>query len=237
MLVSLPFVAKRFVAVIPVVEAWVRTDVDAKMFCVKVLRNLRVEDPRENVPVTDGVVLPAITRRSVGVVEPRPRLPLPKRVRSCVPEEEATANGFTPGLPCTLKLKVEDVALIPATVPLSKSDDVARVVAVNHRVAKPVAPPVIDAVIARDDVDTHLVEVPDVWRTIPMVPAELVVSRKAPRRVRLVAEALVIRKLVEEPLVAKKLVAVALVILPLVAKRLVAVRPVEDDWVITDVEA
>ena len=215
------------------------TEEDAKMFCVKVLRKRSVEDPRENVPVTDGVVLPAITRRSDGVVEPIPTLPLERIEKYEAPDEEATLNGLRLEVEdgCTLKLKVEDVALIPATVPLSKSDDVARVVAVNHRVAKPVAPPVIDAVIARDDVDTHLVEVPDVWRTIPMVPAELVVSRKAPRRVRLVAEALVIRKLVEEPLVAKKLVAVALVILPLVAKRLVAVTPVEDDWVRTDVEA
>ena len=207
------------------------------MFCVKVLRKRSVEDPRENVVLADGVMFPATWRRSVGAATPIPIFPLPRTVRSCVPEEEATANGFTPGLPCTLKLKVEDVALIPATVPLSRSDDVARVVAVNHRVAKPVAPPVIDAVIARDDVDTHLVEVPDVWRTIPMVPAELVVSRKAPRRVRLVAEALVIRKLVEEPLVAKKLVAVALVILPLVAKRLVAVTPVLEELVRTDDEA
>ena len=57
------------------------TDVEAKIFCVKVLRNLNVEDPREYVPVTEGVMLPATVSLSVGVVEPIPMFPLAKIVK------------------------------------------------------------------------------------------------------------------------------------------------------------
>ena len=53
-------VVKRLSEVSPVVDAFVRTDVEAKILEVKVLRKRRVEEPREKVVSTDGVVLPAI---------------------------------------------------------------------------------------------------------------------------------------------------------------------------------
>ena len=50
-------------------------------------------------------------------------------------------NGLTPDEPCTLKVIVEEVALIPATVPLSMKSPVPSVVAESQRVTKPVVPP------------------------------------------------------------------------------------------------
>ena len=121
------------------------TEEDAKMFCVKVLRKRSVEDPRENVPVTDGVVLPAITRRSVGVVEPMPMLPLARIEKYEAPDEEATLNGLRLEVEdgCTLKLKVEEVALIPATVPLSIKVEVAIVFGPVYLTPYPLTPPEI----------------------------------------------------------------------------------------------
>lgn len=206
----------------------VMTDEVAKMFCVKVFRNLRVEDPSEKDASTDGVVLPAICRRSVGLTTPTPILPFEETlnqfepedeatvkilpvspavpltanldegvddptptfpfwriVKSCVPVDDATENGFTPARPCTLNDTVDDVALIPATVPLSIRVEVPRVVAVNQRVANPAAPPVIvDAEIPSDDVATQRVDVPTDWRIIPRVPVALVASAIAPRKVK-----------------------------------------------------
>ena len=80
---------------IPVEDAFVMTDEEAKIFWVKRLRNLRVDEPRENVSVTEGVMLPAIWRRSVGVVTPIPTFPLAKIVKSEAPVEEATLNGLS----------------------------------------------------------------------------------------------------------------------------------------------
>ena len=57
------------------------------------------------------------------------------REKTLAPEEDATANGLAEPLPWTLKVTVDDVALIPATVPLSRSVDVPSVVAERNRVA------------------------------------------------------------------------------------------------------
>jgi hypothetical protein len=62
---------------------------------------------------------------------------------------------------------------------------------------------------AKVEVDTHCVEVPVLRSTIPADPEDPVVSLSAPRRVRLVVEALVIRKIEDDPVVVKKLVVVA----------------------------
>ena len=64
--------------------------------------------------------------------------------------------------------------MIPENTPLSRSEEVPRVVAVSQRVAKPKVPPFTPvAVIPSDDVATQRVEVPVVWRTIPRVPVLL----------------------------------------------------------------
>ena len=150
--------------------------------------------------------------------------------RSEVPVDDATLNGLTPAAPCTLKVTVDEVALIPATVPLSRSVEVPRVVVVNQRVAKPVCPPVTpEEVTPSVDVATHLVVVPVVWSTIPRVPVALAESRRNPASERFVVVALVV-----EALVAMRLVAVALVILPLVAKRVLIVPTVVDEVLNTE---
>jgi hypothetical protein len=128
-------------------------------------------------PVTPKV--PATPRRKPGVVEPIPTFPLERIVKSDAPVEEATLNGLraVEVEDCTLNAKVDDVALIPATVPLSRSVDVPRVDAVSQRVAKPRAPPdTPTAVTPRVEVDTHFVVVPVVWRIIPRVPVLFVES-------------------------------------------------------------
>ena len=197
------FPVKKLVAVSPVVEAWVMTEEEAKRLEVKVLRKRREEDPREKVSVIDGVVLPAMTSLSVGVVVPIPTFPFASIEKSEAPVEEETLNGLTPAAPWTLKDTVEDVALIPATVPLSRRVDTPRVVAESHRVANPVVPPATPVDITpRLDVATHLVVVPVVWRIIPRVPEALVESKRAPRRVRLVVVAVVAVRLVMFPVVA-----------------------------------
>ena len=97
-----------------------------------------------------------------GVVDPIPTFPLARIVKSEAPVDDATLNGLSAVEvdDCTLKAKVDDVALIPATVPLSRSVDVPTVVADSHRVAKPRAPPERDDVIPSVDVATQRVLVP-----------------------------------------------------------------------------
>jgi hypothetical protein len=105
--------------------------------------------------------VPEIARRDEGVDDPTPMLPFCRIVKSCVPVEDATENGLTPPRPCTLKVIVAEVALIPAIVPLSIRVEVPRVVADSHRVAKPDWPPVmVDAEIPRVEVATQRVVVP-----------------------------------------------------------------------------
>ena len=106
--------------------------------------------------------VPVIERADEGVDEPIPIFPLAETLKKDDPVDEATLkiSLVDPEIPCTLKAIVDDVALIPATVPLSRSVDVPRVVEVSHRVAKPRAPPVRDAERPRDDVATQRVLVP-----------------------------------------------------------------------------
>jgi hypothetical protein len=126
-----------------VVEAFVKYAVPFEVRLVvdalnaKRLRNLRVEEPSEPPRSDPGVVLPAMTRRSVGVVVPRPMNPRAVTAKSDTPDDEATLNGSraVDDEDCTLNAKAVDVPLIPATVPLSIKVDVPRVVAVSQRVA------------------------------------------------------------------------------------------------------
>jgi hypothetical protein len=211
----LAVVEKRVATVPTVVEALLRTvcPVTVRLVDDALLRTVRPEIVRAVAdalarvacPVTPNV--PATPRRYAGVVEPIPTLPLAKIVKSDAPVEEATLNGLSAVEveDCTLKAKDDDVALIPATVPLSRSVDVPSVDAVSQRVAKPREPPSTPAPMTPSvEVDTHLVVVPVVWRIIPRVPVALDESRKKPERVRLVVVALVIL-----PLVAKSVVAVS----------------------------
>jgi hypothetical protein len=120
-----------------------------------------------------------IDRLALGVEEPMPMFPLERMVKNEAPVEEATLKGLraVDVEDCTLNANVDDVALIPATVPLSRSVDVPRVDAVSQRVAKPRAPPdTPTAVTPRVDVETHFVVVPVVWRIIPRVPVAFVES-------------------------------------------------------------
>jgi hypothetical protein len=130
---------------------------------------------RVEVPVTAKV--PATPRRYPGVVDPTPTFPLARIVKSDAPVDEATLNGLVleVEVACTLKTKEDDVALIPATTPLSRSVDVPSVVDVSQRVAKPVAP-VRDAERPRVEVATQRVLVPVACNTIPRVPVAEVES-------------------------------------------------------------
>ena len=132
------------------------------------------------------MVLPAITRRSDAVVDPIPILPLAKIVKTDVPEEDATLNGLTPAPPCTLKVKDEEVALTPETVPLSRKRPVESDEAEVHRARKPFVPPEREPEIPREEVATQRVEEPVVWRTIPNVPVALFVSVRLPMILKLV---------------------------------------------------
>ncbi len=78
------------------------------------------------------VVVPAAPCkvRSPEVVEvPIPTLPAEVTVNIEEPEDEETLNGFNVPLPWMLNETVEEVALTPATVPLSKSMPMPVVVA------------------------------------------------------------------------------------------------------------
>jgi hypothetical protein len=125
-------------------------------------------------------MLPATCSLSVGADTPTPTFPLAKIVKSDVPVDDATLNGLRleVDVACTLNANDDEVALIPANTPLSKSVDVPNVVEVSHRVAKPNTPPDTPEppVIPRDDVATQRVEVPVVWSIIPRVPVALSAS-------------------------------------------------------------
>ncbi len=161
-----------------------------------------------------------------------------------------------PDTPATLNATVDDVALIPATVPLSRNVEAPSVVAVTQRVANPVVPPVtVEAVRPSDDVATQRVDVPVVWSIIPSVPVADRASRNSPKSVRLVVVArpslpFEAKKFVLDAVVEKIDVTVALAstVLPVtvsavaealvtrafVAKRLVAVSAVADAVVNVD---
>ena len=87
--------------------------------------------------VTDGVMLPATWRRSVGAATPIPMLPPARTVKSDCPVEDATLNGLS-GVDvelCTLRAKLDEDALTPRTTPLSMRVEVPTVVEVSQRVA------------------------------------------------------------------------------------------------------
>ena len=87
--------------------------------------------------VTDGVVLPAIWSLSDGVDTPTPMLPFERMVKSDTPVDDATLNGLSGDDVelWTLRVKVDEVALIPSTVPLSIKVEVPNVEEVSQRVA------------------------------------------------------------------------------------------------------
>ena len=107
--------------------------------------------------------------------------------------DEETVNGLTPEVPCTKKVEVEVVALMPDTTPLSRKRPVERPVEEVQRARYPVVPPVTPVEVERpsDEVATQSVEVPVDQSTCPTVPDALVVSRKRPERERLVVVALI----------------------------------------------
>jgi hypothetical protein len=124
-------------------------------------------------------------------------------VKSDVPVEDATLNGLRVEVPWILKVIVEEVALIPSTVPLSKSDEVASVVGEIKRAMYPTCPPVTPEPLLSPsvEVDTHNVDVPVDQSTWPRVPDAFIESRKSPVRLRLVIERLVevlFEKIVED---------------------------------------
>jgi len=72
--------------------------------------------PREE--TVNWLLLPTVNSWE-GEEVPMPTLPLARTVNKETPEEDATLKGFKIPLPWTLKETVEEVAPIPATVPLS----------------------------------------------------------------------------------------------------------------------
>lgn len=168
--------------------------------------------PDEDATVKILAVAPAVpTTESLdtGLDEEIPMFPLERIVNIATPEEDATLNGLriVDVEDCTLRANNEEDALTPRTVPLSIKVEVPRVFEVSQRVAQPKAPPLmVEAAMLSDDVDTHSVDVPVFRSTIPLEPKEPAESRSVPMSERLVVEALVIRKSVEDPLLAKKFV-------------------------------
>ena len=62
-----------------------------------------------------------------------------------IPVEEAMLKGFKVPVPCTLNVTVEEVALTPETVPLSKIIELLNAVVPDQAANLPIAPePVID---------------------------------------------------------------------------------------------
>ena len=148
------------------------------------------------------------------MVEPTPTLPLARTVKMLAPDDVATLNTIDVPLAvvdATLKAIVEDVAPTPATKPLSWKRPVESVVGDVQRARRPFDPPVTPlAVILSVDVDTHLVVVPVVWRSIPKVPVALAESVSGPVMVNFEVVAFSAKKLVVDAFVAAKLfVAVA----------------------------
>jgi hypothetical protein len=150
----------------------------------------------KNAPVRPK--LPATESVRVGVDDPIPTFPLARTVKNEVLVEEATLKIelVEPDTPRTLKLTVDEVALIPVTVPSSMKSPDESVVGDVQRARSPVVPPEREPEIPSEDVATQRVDVPVVWRTIPAVPEAFVESRKRPERVRLVVVALVVDALV-----------------------------------------
>ena len=77
-----------------------------------------VDDPMVKYVANDS---PFTVNSEVGVLEPTPIFPFERIANSDAPVEDATLNGLTTveDDDCTLRANEDDVALIPATVPLS----------------------------------------------------------------------------------------------------------------------
>jgi hypothetical protein len=101
---------------------------------------LLVEEETWNIGKPGKVVVPWTTKVPKGVVEPMPRLPLAFKMARVTPVEEVILKGSKVVVPCTLKLTVEDVALTPATVPLSAIILLTTVEAVVNLERKPLVP-------------------------------------------------------------------------------------------------
>jgi hypothetical protein len=98
------------------------------------------ETTKMGVEVLASALVPCTTNRAVGEVEEMPILELALTVRMEVPEEEEMLKGSRVVEPWTLKEIVDEVALIPATVPLSKRMPVERLLAVVHLATSPGLP-------------------------------------------------------------------------------------------------
>jgi hypothetical protein len=148
--------------------------------------------------IKSGAVPPAtpvMERLAAGVDDPTPTLPFCRIVKSEVPVEDATLNGLTPAEPWRLKVMVAEVALIPATVPLSMKRPAVRSVADVQRAERPIVPVKEEADASpSDEVAIQRVEVPVDQRICPRVPEALVTSRSVPWSVRLVEEVAFVRK-------------------------------------------
>jgi hypothetical protein len=131
----------------------------AKMFCEKRFRKRRAFDPREYVTSESGPTSPATCNlNDVGEETPTPTLPDANTFKYEDPEDEATLNAsFVPALPCILNVTVDDVALTPATAPLSANILVPIAPDPVHLARYPLIP---DPVTPEALLSTHLVDVP-----------------------------------------------------------------------------
>ena len=82
-------------------------------------RTLWVEDATWKTSRAGEVEVPSTTKVALGVVEPMPTLWLAVTLKTEIPDEEEMLNGSKAPVPWMLKETVEEVALAPATVPLS----------------------------------------------------------------------------------------------------------------------
>ena len=95
--------------------------------------------------LTAWLMVGAMCRVATGVVVPIPMLPAWVMRNTEVPEEEAMLKmSEEPALPCRLKVMVEEVALMPATVPLSLIKPWAKVLTPFQIETKPVAADAIE---------------------------------------------------------------------------------------------
>ena len=100
-----------------------------------------VEEATLNTSSVGEVDVPWTDRVAVGVVEPMPTLWLLVTLRTETPEEDETLRmSLLPLEPWMLKVTVLDVALMPATVPLSWSRPVVRAEAEDQTASLPGTP-------------------------------------------------------------------------------------------------
>jgi hypothetical protein len=129
------------------------------VFCAKRLRNLRVEEPREKVTSTDGVVLPAIWSLSVAVRVPSPTLPLAKTERIEAFDEEATLRigRVSPAFPTIATRDEVEVVPIASAVSHPEPINIAVSVATPPAVTEPMLRPIIVPVAVVEEVNGILI--------------------------------------------------------------------------------